>query len=116
MPNVKARLPLGCNAAKTVPARPTKMPDPRASYTLSEDALRPCSAAADKVIAAKEVLEVASPMPRPAKIQLSATKTYGSVGTKAISPKRVNPKANTQQPNVIRTTRRHRSHGLAIHP
>ena len=31
MPNVSGRLPPGCNAAKIVPARPTKIPDPSAS-------------------------------------------------------------------------------------
>ena len=30
-PKVRVRLPLGCSAAKTVPATATKMPEPRAS-------------------------------------------------------------------------------------
>jgi hypothetical protein len=50
-------------------------------------------------------------MPRPPKIQLNATKTYGIAGKKAIKPTSANPAATEQQPSVINTSRRIRNQG-----
>src|SRR4051794_6414192 len=82
MPKVNAKSPLARSAAKMLPAMPTKMPEPSASATLREEAFRPCSAAPDRLITANEVLEVASPMPRPEKIQATAGQR-GAGGGKA---------------------------------
>ena len=52
-------------------------------------------------------------MPRPAKIQPTATRTYGSAGRNAIRPTSATPTAIDQPPSVISRSRRMRNHGRA---
>src|SRR4051794_12948899 len=85
---------------------PTKTPEPSASKRLSEEALRPCSLSGDSVITAREVLDVASPIPKPEKIQPTPASQKGSVGRKARLPTANRPRVTDTQPAVISRSRR----------
>src|SRR6476469_4717690 len=98
VPKVLGRLPVACSAAKIEPDTPTNRPAPNASDRFSEEASRPCSAGLDRVITASAVLAVARPIPRPEKIQPTATRTYGIEGRKAIITVEPSPMASATQP------------------
>ena len=109
-------LPVGRSAAKIVPLSPTKMPVPSASKTLSEDALRPWTDTSDSVITASDVLEVANPIPSPAKIQPTPTKPNHKPGQIPTTATMDTPTATDRQPYVIKRSRTDLEPGARLQP